>query len=87
MNMYVCTDATNKLLSRRASLTMELMQIDVSEAVNPSVHGDVGLSNFKPVHVKLRPNAAPYCLMTPHRVPVPSEEKVQWSYRTWSCWV
>ena len=35
MNMYVCTNAENNLLSRRASLTMELVQFDDRKLQTP----------------------------------------------------
>ena len=46
------------------------------DQIKEDIFGDIGVLNCKPVTIKLKPNAQPYSLNTPRRVPFPLMPKV-----------
>lgn len=71
--LYVVKGARCNLLSREASKKMNLihLSIDESSLESPGVYGDIGLMKIAPVKIQLRPDAVPYCVFSPRRIPLP----------------
>ena len=79
MKMYVVDGAKNNLLSRRASVAMDLIQVTLDEAteVSSGVYGDIGLMKIKPVKIRLVEDAVPYCVNAPRRIAIPLADRVK----------
>ena len=75
VKLYLIEGARNNLLSREAATKMDLIHLSLNEAA--SVYGDIGLMKIKPVKIKLTPDAVPYCVTSPRRIPIPLTEPVR----------
>ncbi|ELU06522.1 hypothetical protein CAPTEDRAFT_185797 [Capitella teleta] len=54
LKLFVVEGASNNLLSRRASIEMDLIHLQLNEAIeDPGVYGDIGLMTIKPVKIRL----------------------------------
>ncbi|MCG8045737.1 MAG: reverse transcriptase domain-containing protein, partial [Candidatus Thiodiazotropha endolucinida] len=65
----------NNLLGRNAASSLNLVRR--IEEINDGVFGSIGLLNCEPVAIELKPDAKPYSITTPRRVPFPLMPKVE----------
>lgn len=68
---------TTNLLGRRTAIKMGLVHRVERLESNEDVFGDIGLLNCDPVKIVLRPDAQPYSITTPRRIPFPILPQVE----------
>lgn len=68
---------TTNLLGRKTAIKMGLVHRVERLESNEDVFGDIGLLNCDPVKIVLRPDAQPYSITTPRRIPFPILPQVE----------
>lgn len=75
--IYIVRGARNNLLARELAQDMGIITLNLNEANFTDVYGDLGLVDCHPVKIKIRPDATPYSVLTPRRIPLPLIEPVK----------
>lgn len=68
---------TTNLLGQKTAIKMGLVHRVERLESNEDVFGDIGLLNCDPVKIVLRPDAQPYSITTPRRIPFPILPQVE----------
>lgn len=68
---------TTNLLGRKTAIKMGLVRRVNGLESYDDIFGDIGLLKCEPVKIELRPDAQPYSIATPQRIPFPILPQVE----------